>query len=492
MADKTSQIEFDTLLAALLRGEMTEPQSVLLASLGVEVLRLALMAANMRLAELQSSAGAAPAAQAPSLELPSESSSAPSASVPVYLKPKVSGRKKKPGAKNGHKGSRRKTPEKIDEKVEHRLEVCPCCSGPLQRCERTRTRVIEDIPKQITPVVTEHTIHRDYCPACKKHVEPVVPDAMPSATLGHHVVALGSWFHYGLGVTISQVKEILSSHLNTEITAGGLVDGWRRLAEALLPWYEQIGEEARAGAVLHADETGWRVAGATWWLWCFCTLRCCYYLIDPSRGSSALQKFFVEAYEGTLVSDFWAAYNNVWSGDKQKCLPHLLREILKVDEYNLSIEWKLFSKQLKRLVRDGLRLRKRADFTTEKYRSRIGLINKRLWALADQVYEDADAHRLGERIGKYRDCLFTFLDTAGVPPDNNHAERMIRPAVIIRKNSLCNRSEQGAATQAILMSVYRTLKLRGLDATATIAEALRTYLQTGSLPPLPAGNVAGG
>jgi transposase len=36
--------------------------------------------------------------------------------------------------------------------------------------------------------------------------------------------------------------------------------------------------------------------------------------------------------------------------------------------------------------------------------------------------------------------LFTFLDTAGVPPDNNHAERMIRPAVIIRKNSLCNRS----------------------------------------------------
>jgi hypothetical protein len=64
--------------------------------------------------------------------------------------------------------------------------------------------------------------------------------------------------------------------------------------------------------------------------------------------------------------------------------------------------------------------------------------------------------------------------------------------VIIRKNSLCNRSEQGAATQAILMSVYRTLKLRGLDATATIAEALRTYLQTGSLPPLPAGNSANG
>jgi transposase len=299
LTNETSQSEFEALLAALLRGEMTEAQSGLLAALGVEAVRLALMAANARVAELQSASVAASM----------DSASMPPASVPIYLKPKTSGRKKKPGAKVGHKGSRRKTPVTIDEKVEHRLEVCPCCAGPLQRCERVRTRVIEDIPRQITPVVTEHTIHRDYCPSCKKHVEPVVPDAMPNATLGHHVVALGSWFHYGLGVTISQVKEILCSHLNTEITAGGLVDGWRRLAEALLPWYEQIGQEARASAVLHADETGWRVLGQTWWLWCFCTLRCCYYLIDPSRGSSALQKFFVDAFEGTLVSDFWAAYN---------------------------------------------------------------------------------------------------------------------------------------------------------------------------------------
>ena len=69
---------------------------------------------------------------------------------------------------------------------------------------------------------------------------------------------------------------------------------------------------------------------------------------------------------------------------------------------------------------------------------------------------------------------------------------MIRPAVIIRKNSLCNRSEQGAATQAVLMSLYRTLKLRGHDPTQTIAQALRTFLQTGNLPALPGEIVADG
>lgn len=64
--------------------------------------------------------------------------------------------------------------------------------------------------------------------------------------------------------------------------------------------------------------------------------------------------------------------------------------------------------------------------------------------------------------------------------------------MIIRKNSLSNRSQQGAATQAILMSVYRTLKLRGHDPIRTIVAALRTCLQAGKPPPLPPPVVANG
>jgi len=469
------------LVDALLHGRLSEEQADALAEAGPEAVRLALLAASARFAQLQSQS---PADLSPST---------PSGMVPVYRKPAVKKRRgKRPGAKAGHEGSRRKTPPQIDTRVEHRLAACPCCGGRLQRCRRTRTRIIEDIPQEITPIVTEHAIHRDYCPACRKHVEPVVPDAMPNATLGHHVVALSSWFHYGLGVTISQVREILASHLHTGITAGGLVGGWRRLAEARHPWYEQIADQAKAGAVLHADETGWRVDGLGYWLWCFTNHRCCYYLIDKSRGTPALHQFFTEAYRGTLVSDFWAAYESVCAGDYQKCIPHLLRELLKVDQHNHSPQWRAFGKQLRRLVRDGIRLRKRPDFTPDRYRSRIKLIHRRLCTLADAAYHDPDAARLGQRVSKHRDHLFTFLDTPGVPSDNNHAERQVRPAVIIRKNSLCNRSEDGARTQAVLMSVYRTLRLRGIDPTKAIAQALRAMLQTGTLPALPVETVADG
>jgi len=464
------------LIAAALGGKLTETQARQLYALGPEAVTLVLLSASRHIATLQSSANAA-----------MTSPSTPSGMVPVYAKPnKSKGRKKKPGARLGHLGARRERPVKIDQRKTHRLKCCPHCEGTLQRCERSRTRLIEDIPEVIEPVFTEHTIHRDYCPQCKRHVEPVVPDAMPKATLGHQVIALTSWFHYGLGLTIDQIVDILGYHLQTKLTSGGLIDAWRRLAEVLRAWHEQIGEQAKASAHLHADETGWRVNGQTQWLWCFTNERNCYYMIDRSRGSPALQKFFTEEFEGVLITDFWGPYASVCAEDRQYCLVHLLRELEKVDLKNGSGEWQAFAKKLRRLLRDGIRLRKQADFVPETYRGRIDRLNKRLAALSAEERVDGDARRLTKRLRKYAEYLFTFLDYTDVRFENNFAERQIRPAVILRKNGQSNRSDRGAATQAVLMSVYRTLRLRGLNPTETIAEALKTYLTTGQLPPLPA------
>ena len=69
--------------------------------------------------------------------------------------------------------------------------------------------------------------------------------------------------------------------------------------------------------------------------------------------------------------------------------------------------------------------------------------------------------------------------------DNNLAECAVRPAVIIRKNSYANHSQQGADVQAVLMTLYRTLDQRGHNPLQTITQALATYVTTGELPPLP-------
>ena len=474
--------EVQAIFAAALQGALTEQHVERLIAIDADLLKLALLAAarrvgqqNARIAELEAQL------RGPTPVHPST----PSSQRPVYTKPPTPKRKGRPGARKGHPGTRRPEPRRIDQTQEHRLALCPDCGGPLQPSQRIRTRTIEDILADLQTVVTQHTIHRDYCPACRKDIEPVVPDALPKAALGHRIVAFTAWLHYGLGVTIAQIIAILGHHLRTHLSGGGLAAMWLRIARILEPWYEQIAREAKASAVLHADETGCRVNGQTWWLWCFANNQVCYYMIDRSRGSPALEKFFADAFNGVLVTDFWAAYNSLLAADKQRCLVHLLRELEKVDEHNRSPQWKVFAKKLRRLLRDGIRLRKRKDFTPQRYASRIHRIDSRLLELARGAHGDADADRLAKRLLRHCDELFTFLDHPDVPFENNLAERMIRPAVLLRRNCQCNRSQRGAAVQSVLMSIYRTLKLRGHDPLGTIVDALRTYTATGALPPLP-------
>lgn len=292
-----------SLLGVLRQGALTEDQAKKIYKEGREAVVFALLELTKQLVE-QRAASAAQSHQTPST---------PSGMKPPYAKPSGKARKRLPGAKPGHRGSRRNLPERIDHRKEHRAGHCPDCGGRLQHCEETRTRYTEDIP-DIQPEVTEHVIHRDWCPTCRKRVEPPVADALPGSTLGNHVLSLSAWLHYALGNTLSQIVDVFNFHLQMKITPGGLVQMWYRLQAVLYAWYEQIQREALHSAVLHGDESGWRVNGKTHWLWCFTTRNLTFYMINRSRGSPALMEFFVEEFAGVLVTDFWAAYNAVVCG----------------------------------------------------------------------------------------------------------------------------------------------------------------------------------
>ena len=468
---KQSLSESDVPTQALLSATLSEQQAKAIFEQGQDAVVFALLELTKQLAEARS---------------PSSTPSTPSGMIPVYEKPAKKKRGKKPGAKNGHPGSRRKIPEKIDWQEKHRADICPDCGGSLKRCQETRTRYIEDIP-EIEPEVTEHTIHRDWCPTCRKKVEPPVANALPGSSLGLRVLVLTAWLHYALGNTLSQIVEVFNYHLQMKVSQGGLIQMWYRLQKILFTWYEQIQEQGLNSAVLHADETGWRTDGTTNWLWCFGNDHLTYYLIDKSRGSPALEKFFIKEFSGTLITDFWGAYNAVVCAARQKCLVHLFRELESTEKYKgVAEDWAEFAKKLRRLIGDAIRLwRQKNELSEVTYASRRDRLYKRLDTMIATTWEDSHAKRLTKRLKKYRNELFTFVDQEGVAFENNHAERSIRPAVIIRKNSYGNRSVQGADCQAVLMSVFRTLKQRNHDPIRTTINALKSYLTTGMLPPLP-------
>ena len=456
--------------------DLTSDQADAIFALGKEAVIFALLAQAKMIAEQCSGK------QSPSR---SDDPSCPSAQKPPYEKPSKKGRKKKPGRKKGHEGSCRPNPEHVDRTEIHRVKRCPDCGAKLKNCTGSRDRYVEDIPEDVKVEVVRHVIHRDWCPCCRKMVEPTVTDALPRSTIGNRLLALSAWLHFCLGTTISQVLAVFNFHLHFKMTSGGLVHMWHRLADILESWYEEIADDIIRSGVLYGDETGWRLDGKPSWLWCFTSRLTSLFAIERSRASPVVLKFITDYFDGVFVSDFWGAYN-VLTCVKQKCLVHLLRDLERVERYkDTSVDWPGFAKKLKRLVRDAIRLRNRLDtLDASTYEQRYHRIEQRLQLMIETAWTNKEARRLVKRLRRHQHDLFTFLLEHEVPFENNFAERIIRQAVIMRKNSYCNRSDRGARTQAILMSVFTTLKQRNLNPIKTVEKALRIYIATGKLPSL--------
>jgi len=474
---KVTNAEQPKLNGIALGPGLSQEQAKAIFALGEETVVFALLAQAKMIAEKNADKGPGNSSHDPSC---------PSGQKPPYEKPNNNkGRKKRPGRKKGHKGSCRNRPDQVDRTEEHRASCCPDCGGKLKECSGACDRYIEDVLEDVRVEVTRHIIHRDWCPCCRRMVEPVLPDALPKSTIGNGILVLSVWLHFSLGNTISQILAVLNFHLQFKMTPGGLVQMWHRLADILESWYEEIADDIALSGVLYGDETGWRIDGATSWLWCFTSRLATLFAIERSRAGPVVLKFVKECFDGVLVTDFWGAYN-VLVCVKQKCLVHLLRDLERVMKYKYtSGDWAGFSKKLKRLVRDGIRLRKRLEeLDAATYEQRCRRIEKRLQLMIDSDWTNKEARRLVKRLKRHRDELFTFLRNHDVPFENNFAERMIRGAVIMRKNSYNNRSDRGARTQAVLMSIFTTLKQRGLNPIKAVKQALRIYTTTGKLPAL--------
>ena len=403
----------------------------------------------------------------------------PSGMTPVYLKAAAPLKKiKRPGRKRGHAGAGRRRSVQVDQFQDHTLTHCPHCQTSVKKPIRQYQRTIEDIPPLEKPQVTQHTIYGYWCAGCQKIVYPTVTEALPNAVIGLRLVVFTAWLHYLVGVSVSHISRLLAVLCRFPISAGGLTQAWKSLAFLLEPRYQEVGRQISGSGVLHADETGWRLNGRTHWLWCFTTQTLCYYLITPGRGSPVIRQVLGELFSGILVCDFWGAYNKIGALAKQRCFFHLFTELLKVDKVNRSLAWQAFRKTLTRLLKDAVRLSEQKNQKApEVYARLVQKLKDRLARLLEIEGCDRDVRRLLKRLKRHRDELFTFLNYENVSPYNNHAEQQMRKPVLTRKVCQQNRSAQGAKSQAILMTLFRTAELQGKNPMEAILSLAKSFVQ---------------
>ena len=386
---------------------------------------------------------------------------------------------KRPGRKKGHRGSFRSPPppEEISEIVQVPLERCPRCGGPVERIRDNAPVYQTDIPN-VEPVIKQFDTQRGWCPRCNRRVRSRHPDQTSDAAgaagsgIGPNALALAADLKHRLGISLRKVVDLFQVHFGLSVTPGALAQASHRLAQRGMPAYGRLQQEARQSPSVHADETGWRIAARRAWLWVFTTPDLTLYRIESSRGHAVAQEVLGEAFAGTLVTDGLPTYD-VLGVRRQLCLAHLLKRCSKIEEEKTRGAVR-FPRRVTRLLRGAMDLRRRRDdMSAHGFAVARGRLESKRDRLLRYHLVDPDNERLASHLAKHRGHLFTFLYEDDVEPTNNLAERQLRPAVIARKLSAGNRSDQGACTHAVLASLAATCRQRGQRFTELAADLLR-------------------
>ncbi len=386
---------------------------------------------------------------------------------------------KKLGAPIGHHGATRRKPDHIDKTIDQYLDSCPDCGhAQLSPCPSVSQEHIQEdiIPARVE--VTKFIHHGYWCPCCAKvKVAGYAQEEIPYGYLGPNVLILVIRMKYHQGLSYEKIQQFLEGFCGLKVTQSALAQALQRLGRWLQVEELVVLAAIRASPYVHVDETGWKIAGQSHWLWDFVNQQAALYRIRRSRGKIVPQEVLTKDYQGNVVSDFWSAYNKIGKL-RQRCVVHLKREMKRIKELDTSLPSQRAYKCLNRIFNDAKRLdEKRKDIDAQIFIRRLRLLEHRLFEFATGTFEGKHWQRISARMLKYYGEMLTFLKVDGLPADNNHAERMIRPNVIFRKISFENMSEKGARAHEVLMSLLQTLRLQKMEPSAFFKRAYLAHRQ---------------
>ncbi len=351
----------------------------------------------------------------------------------------------------------------------HAVAQCPDCGVALAGGTVVHTREVIEVPA--TPVtVTRHVYLARRCPGCRRTHRPPVDltgEAVGRQRFGVRLVSLIATLREVGRLPVRVIQEVLAAVHGLEVSVGGIVGALRQVAGRAGPLVADILARIRASPVVHADESGWRENGANGYIWTFSTATERYFL-RRGRGKAVVDEVLGEQFSGTLVADFYAAYDH-YPGLKQRCWAHLLRDIddlCRAHPKDAPLAgWATAVRAVWARARGACPLPAARERQQRAY-------EQELLALCQPSLTDETAPQAGlcRRIEKYLNELFVFVADPRVPPTNNQAERSLRPLVTARKISGGTRAAGGTAIKMPLATAFGTWRARGLN---PFAECLR-------------------
>ncbi len=397
--------------------------------------------------------------------------------------------RRKPGRPMGHPGAASPIPTQVTEEFRAPLRSCPECGGEVSSLEELEQFVIE-LP-EVRPLVRRVVTERGWCRRCRKTVRSTHPAQVSCAggsacvSLGPRALGLAAELKHRLGIPYRKVADLFQTYFGLRVTHSALVQTSPRLGALGQPTYAALLNVVRHSAVVHTDDTGWKIDTLSAWLWVFGTPQVTLYVVSYRRGLEVVTDVLGEDFAGTLVSDGLPALDGLdrLGFQRAQCLGHLVHRAVEM-EAEQGRGAVRFPRAIRTLLQEAIYLAHRHGELTPSTMYQYARGIERRMDLRLQARIDHRANlRLWNHLLSHRRQLFASLYNPAIPPTNNLAERELRGAVVTRKIGGCNRSELHAHAHAVLASVAQTAHRNGL----TLSNFVTDWLRPRDGPPMVQG-----
>lgn len=412
----------------------------------------------------------------------------PWAPRPVSKKP--TGRR--PGGQVGHEGHFRTLlpVTEVDEVVPHRPARCRHCGAEFSASaapQIVQRHQVTELPRRAVRI-TEHQAIACRCAKCGLLTREPIPDPLQRSVLGPRLSAAAVYVSARVHGSRRAAEELLEEVLGVPLALGTVMAREKEMTAALAQPYQAAKAAVQNASAKNVDETGWKRASR--FLWVAVTQSLAVFHLDPCRNRDAMHQLLGAKVKGTICTDRFGVYEKVPIERRALCWSHLKRDFTELSEQGAGA---------RRIGEAGLKLAARVFDLWHQWRdkqiSRATLrqrVDGPVRHAMKRLLERGTRCRM-KRAAKFcrellrlEPALWTFARVTGIEPTNNHAERMLRPAVIWRKTSQGSHSLAGCRFVERILTAVQTLRLQGRSIMDYLEEAIHAWRHGLSPPPLSA------
>ena len=261
-------------------------------------------------------------------------------------------------------------------------------------------------------------------------------------------------------LSFNQIKKNLNELFSLKLSGASIYGYKEDVAKYYRPIYSQLITKIVESNVIYIDETPFKLEEGTVYGWVLSNGYDVVTLFRENRSSEFLIELLAN-FNGVIVCDFYSGYDRL-NCKKQRCLIHLIRDmnylLLRYSHDSaLRLITSNFTELLSEIVQDIELKAKSRKWYLNKFKKKISYCKS---VIGHVDCDNVEAARLQNRILKYWEELFEFVNHNDIHWNNTIAEHAIKLIAAHRNKNLKYLSIKKIEDYMTILTIYQNCEMK--------------------------------